>query len=189
MSCTTRGWTAAAMLAVVILGAQLTSPVAAADPETSPQPGAAPEDGVPPPPAGELRNVTYIARVDGVSRRAKVTYKGEGDQELSADPTMLPGRTFEANAVLPASGAASMQVSIDLPYSANLHCKILVDGTIVAQADDFVAPRLVRPLDDPSYGTLSCEAPVSAVALPPSDEPPADLAAPPDEDVSPPPAT
>jgi hypothetical protein len=188
MSSGTRGWTVAAALTAVLMTALCNPVTALADPETPGEPGSATEAS-PAMPGSELRNVTYIARVDGVSRRAKVTYKAEGDQVQTADPTMLPGRSFEANTVLPAAGAASMQVSIDLPYSANLHCKILVDGNIVAQADDFVAPRLTRPLDDPDYGTLTCEAPVSGAALPPTEEAPADLVAPPAEDVPPAPAT
>ena len=42
-----------------------------------------------------------------------------------------------------------MQVSIQWPYSANLHCEILVDDAIVAQADQFIAPRLTPDKDDP----------------------------------------
>lgn len=176
MSFATRGGTVAAALSALLMAA-LCNPVAAlGDPEAPGDAGSATEATLPTP-EGELRNVTYIARVDGVSRRAKVTYKSEGDQLQTADPTMLPGRSFEANTVLPATGAATMQVSIDLPYSANLHCKILVDGNIVAQADDFVAPRLTRPVDDPDYGTLTCEAPVSGAALPPAEDvPPAPTA-------------
>jgi len=33
--------------------------------------------------------------------------------------------------------------TIRWPYSANLHCEILVDDTLVAQADDFIAPRVL----------------------------------------------
>lgn len=161
----------------VLLGASLVAPATAqADPEPATPTAAAPPAA--PAAADEvLRNVTYIARVDGVARHAKVSYLAEGDQTLTADPTMLPGRTFQVNSVLPESKQATMSVSIDLPYSANLHCKILVDGNIVAQADDFIAPRLTRPVDDPTYGTLSCQAPVGGVAptppTPAAETPPA----------------
>ena len=45
-------------------------------------------------------NVTYRARVDGLARGALITYRISDTQVNSADPTMLPGRTFEATAVL-----------------------------------------------------------------------------------------
>ena len=96
----------------------------------------------PPPEQEQLHNITYRARVDGVSRGATIIYAAEGDQVQTANPTMVPGRIFEANAVLPASQLADMQVSIQWPYSANLHCEILVDDVVVAQADQFIAPRL-----------------------------------------------
>lgn len=125
-----------------------------------------------------LRNVTYRARVDGVSRGATITYKAEGDQILFANPTMVPGRVFEVMTVLPASGIANMRVSIEWPYSANLHCEILIDDAVAAQADDFIAPRVLPQRDDPDYGALTCEAPVGAqpAAAPPvpaPDAPPA----------------
>ena len=133
-----------------------------------------------------LHNITYRARVDGVSRGATITYKAEGDQILFAEPTMVPGRVFEATAVLPASGIANMRVSIEWPYSANLHCEILVDDALVAQADDFISPRVLPQREDPDYGALTCEAPVAGV----SNTAPADPAAlPPDQPVEPLPVT
>jgi hypothetical protein len=78
----------------------------------------------------------------------------------SAQPTMLPGQTFEVNAVLADPKLAGMQISIDWPYGSNLHCEILVDDQIVAQADQFIAPRLLRPKNDPLYGILQCGAPL-----------------------------
>ena len=53
-----------------------------------------------------------------------------------------------------------MEISIQWPYGSNLHCEILVDDQIVAQADQFIAPRLLRPKNDPLYGTLQCGAPL-----------------------------
>lgn len=110
--------------------------------------------------ADDLHNVTYRARVDGLARGALITYKINDTQVTSADPTMLPGRTFEANAVLTDPALAGMQISIQWPYSANLHCEILVDDAIVAQADTFIAPRLTPARDDPEYGALECGAPL-----------------------------
>lgn len=62
---------------------------------------------------------------------------------------MLPGRVFEATGVVADPQTAGMAVRIDWPYSANLHCEILVDDQIVAQADTFVdrdspGPRTIR---------------------------------------------
>lgn len=122
-----------------------------------------------------LHNIIYRARVDGVSRGATVTYRAEGDQLQLATPTMVPGRVFEVNTVLPESQTANLRLSIDWPYSANLHCEILVDNAVVAQADDFIAPRVTPQRDDPDYGSLTCQAPVGGL----DDIAPVDPAAPP----------
>ena len=168
MSPTTRTWTVAAVLATMLSGSQLIPASALADPEPPPQPQVEPQAA-----QEVLHNISYRARVDGVSRGATISYAAEGDQTQTANPTMVPGRTFEANTVLPASQVANMRVSIEWPYSANLHCEILVDDALVAQADDFIAPRVLPVRDDPDYGALTCEAPVTASPVP------ADLGAPP----------
>jgi hypothetical protein len=160
--------------AVILTGwAIAAAATAAADPATpSPtptaQPAATPE---------LLSNITYRARIDGVSRGATITYAAEGDQLQTANPTMIPGRVFEAQTVLPQSATANMRVSIQWPYSANLHCEILINDALVAQADDFISPRALPVKDDPDYGALTCEAPVAGVPNPPV---PADGAAAPD---------
>ena len=171
-----RGWIAAAALATVIAGSQLTPATALADPEgpLQPNPAAQGDQEV-------LHNIVYRARVDGVSRGATVTYAAEGDQTQTANPTMITGRIFEANTVLPASKQANMRLSIEWPYSANLTCEILVDDALVAKAENFIAPRVVPVKDDPDYGALTCEAPVGGVpnAIPPEDgAPPAGQPAP-----------
>ena len=63
---------------------------------------------------------------------------------------MLPGRTFEANAVLadPQEGRHARSRS-DGRTTANLHCEILVDDVITAQADQFIAPRFLPQSNDP----------------------------------------
>ncbi|HZQ33201.1 MAG TPA: hypothetical protein VFB19_15870 [Mycobacterium sp.] len=154
MIATTRTCLGAGCLAALLAGGQLTPATALAD---NPQP--------------VLHNVTYKARVDGVSRGAEITYAAQDNQTQTANPTMLPGRDFEADTVLPATAQATMRVSIQWPYSANLHCEILVDDAVVAQAEHFVAPRALPVKDDPDYGALTCEAPVSGV---PNNAPPAD---------------
>jgi hypothetical protein len=166
-----RGSAAGAVAMTVVGGFQLSSAVALADPEVQPQPAAQETPEV-------LHNIVYRARIDGVSRGTTITYSAEGDQTLTANPTMVPGRLFEANTVLPDAGVATMKVSVQWPYSANLHCEILVDDQLAAQADDFIAPRFLP--QDPDYAALTCEAPVAAVvAAPPAEPaPPADPVAP-----------
>ena len=112
-------------------------------------------------------NVTYRARVDGLARGALITYRISDSQVNSTDPAMLPGRTFEANAVLSDPAEAGMRISIQWPYSANLHCEILVDDQLIAQADQFIGPKLTPARDDPDYGAMNCGAPLSnALGLP-----------------------
>ena len=127
------------------------------DVPTTTEPAAAPDAAAAP---QQLHNVTYRARIDGVSRGALVTYKINDSQVQSTNPTMLPGRVFEAQSVLSDPNLAGMQVSIQWPYSANLHCEILVDDQTVAQADQFIRPRLTPADDDPDFGKLMCGAPL-----------------------------
>jgi hypothetical protein len=189
MNFTKRGWLVIAAVATVGASAQLIPATALADPNAAPT---GPETEVQPTPGDQLlHNITYRARIDGVSRGATITYAAEGNQTQIANPTMVPGRTFEANTVLPGTGTANMRVSIEWPYSANLHCEILIDDAVAAQADDFIAPRVLPQHDDPDYGALTCEAPVAgqANAVPPdpnAPQPPAAPAAPPAE--APPPS-
>ena len=156
-----RGGTSVATVAAVVTAGVLSPGTAVADENQT--------DGL-------QHNITYRARVDGLARGAQITYKITDTLVNSADPTMLPGRTFEATAVLDDPRLAGMSVSIQWPYSANLHCEILVDEATVAQADEFVAPRLT-PARDVGYGTLTCGAPLDSMPglLPPgvpTDAPP-----------------
>lgn len=150
----------AAAAALVVACAPLCAGTASADPEPQPAP---PTDGAGTTPDAAdqpLHNITYRARIDGVARGALITYKINDTQVQSADPTMLPGRVFEAQSVLSDANLAGMQVSIQWPYGANLHCEILVDDAVVAQADQFIRPRLTHADDDPDYGKLFCGAPL-----------------------------
>lgn len=130
-----------------------------------------------------LYNVVYRARVTGLARGALIGYRISDTQVSSADPTMLPGRNFEATGILTDPAEAGMRISIQWPYSASLHCEILVDDQMVIQADQFIAPRLTPAKDDPDYGAMNCGAPLSNAIgdlldpadLPPADLPPADL--------------
>lgn len=147
----TAGTTAAAML----VGSVLFPGTAAAQPDSATE--------VQPAPAAPevLHNVIYRARADGTSRGAVVAYKMDDQNVNSAQPTLLPGQTFEVNAVLADPKLAGMEISIEWPYGSNLHCEILVDDQVVAKADQFIAPRLLRPKDDPMYGVLQCGAPLN----------------------------
>jgi hypothetical protein len=145
MRWTSRACVLGGLLALLVGGGQLTPANSRADDPQQNQ---------------QLHNVTYRARVDGLARGAVITYKINDTQVQTANPTMLPGRTFEANTVLADPQQAGMEVSIRWPYSASLHCEILVDDQTSAQANQFIAPRLTPASDDPNYGMLSCGAPI-----------------------------
>ncbi|MCG5433463.1 hypothetical protein LV457_14365 [Mycobacterium sp. MYCO198283] len=166
MTVTARRWLGVASVAVALAGGQLIPAPAAAEPD----PAAPTLEGATQPPPGTLRNIIYRARIDGVARGAKITYADEAG-ERQADPMMVPGRVFEVYAVLPPTQQATMRVAIEWPYSANLHCEILVDDAVVAQADDFIAPRVTPMRDDPDYGAITCAAPVGGVLDPAPAEP------------------
>lgn len=112
---------------------------------------------------GEQHNITYRTRIDGLARGALVSYRISDTQVNTADPTMLPGRMFETTAVLTDPKEAGMRISIQWPYSANLHCEILVDEVLVVQADQFISPRITPARNDPDYGAMNCGAPLSNV--------------------------
>jgi len=180
MSSAKRRWLAIAVAAAMGAGTLWSPTTAFAQPApepAEPQPAPAAE------PAPEaLHNVIYRARADGTSRDAVVAYKQDDANVNSATPTMLPGQTFEVNTVLDDPKKAGMEVSIGWPYGSNLHCEILVDDQIVAQADQFIAPRFFRVKDDPLYGTLQCGAPLDMpnAAAPAPDAAPADANAAPE---------
>ena len=125
-------------------------------------------------------NITYRARITGLARGALIGFRISDTQVNSANPTMLPGRTFEATGILTDPKQAGMRISIQWPYSATLHCEILVDDEIVIQADQFIAPRLTPAKDDPDYGAMNCGAPLSNATgnpLAPGDLPITDMPA------------
>lgn len=190
MSSTKRWLTTGALATVLLFGAQFSPAAALADPPTVPaEPDATQQSaGAAPPPEGQVPdlgpgpyNVVYRARVDGASRGATINYALADDQVNTANPTMVPGRTFEATGVVSQTQKAGMQVSIQWPYSASLHCEILVNDQIIAEADQFVAPRFTPQRDDPGYGVLSCG---SVTNFPTGNTAPVD-AAPPVEEAPP----
>lgn len=164
MSSTKHGLVAGTVVTAVLIGAQMLAPLAAADPAVPPGPDATQQSADSPATPPDARvdlgpgpyNVTYRARVDGASRGATISYAIADDQVNTAEPTMVPGRTFETTGVVTQTQKAGMQVAIQWPYSASLHCEILVNDQIIAEADQFVAPRFTPQHDDPGYGVLSC---------------------------------
>ncbi len=155
--------------------ALLPSAVAAADDHLTPTPQ--PPRPLPAAQQSLQHNVTYRARVDGLARGALITYRINDTQVNSTDPTMLPGRIFETTAVLTDPDQAGMRISIQWPYSANLHCEILVDDRLVVQADQFISPRLTPASDDPDHGAMNCGAPLSNALGAPAATPPAGVPA------------
>lgn len=153
---TNRTRTAVAAAAAALVATLLSPGAASAQPDGT-------QTEVQPAPAEPeiLHNVVYRARADGTSRGAVVAYKMDDQNVNSAEPALLPGQTFEINAVLADPNLAGMELSIEWPYGSNLHCEILVDDQVVAKADQFIAPRLFRPKDDPLYGVLQCGAPLN----------------------------
>ncbi|MGZ5391539.1 MAG: hypothetical protein ACXWD3_06745 [Mycobacterium sp.] len=186
MSSTKRRWSAIAAVAAVGMGMLGSPATALAQPVTETEPQPAPDAAAP----EVLHNVVYRARADGTSRDAVVAYKMDDANVTSAQPTLLPGQTFEVNTVLDDPKLAGMQLTIGWPYGSNLHCEILVDDQIVAQADQFIAPRFFRVKDDPLYGTLQCGAPldIPVVGVPDQGAGPEDPNAVPPEAAPPPPA-
>jgi hypothetical protein len=143
-------------VAAVVVGSQLTAPIGLADDEPV------------------LHNITYRARIDGVSRGATITYNITDTEVETANPSLVPGQFFEANTVLADPKKAGMEISIRWPYTATLHCEILVDDQITAQADDYIAPRLLPQSNDPGYGVMPCGAQLAnAAAINAGNQPPA----------------
>ena len=147
------------VVAVAVPLAVLCAPAAVAEP-TPTEPTPVPTPAEPVPVDGLQHNVTYRARIDGLARGAEIYYRMSDAEVNSADPAMLPGRTFEATGVLTDPKQAGMRISIQWPYSANLNCEILVDDQIVAQASQFISPRLTPVRNDPDYGAMVCGAPL-----------------------------
>lgn len=160
MSVPRRAGLAAATASALLLAGQLLPASAFAEPGAGPD-VEQPQTEVTEPGPPLLYNITYRVRADGTSRRAVVAYKADDRNINSEQPNLLPGQTFEVNTVMTDPNLAGLELSIDWPYGSNLHCEILVDEQIVVQADQFIAPRLLRPKDDPLYGVLHCGAPLN----------------------------
>jgi hypothetical protein len=122
-------------------GAQLSPAIALADPAPDPRPVR------PLPAAMGCCTASPTGRADGTSRGAVIAYK------IARTSTAISRRCYrEAR-----SGSARSWPTRSWrgwsvrrwPYGSNLHCEILVDDEIVAQADQFIAPRFFRSRTTP----------------------------------------
>ena len=136
MSPSKHRWMPVAVLTVVAVGSQLSPAIARAD----------------------LHNITYRARIDGVTTGSQATFVINGGQTNSTGLSSLPGNVFEANTVLPDPQQAGMQIVLHWPYSANVHCEIDVDDNVFTQVDQVVRP--VPGNAGPTNGVLQCGAPL-----------------------------
>lgn len=106
----------------------------------------------------ELHNITYRARIDGVTTGSEAIFIIKGGQTDRTGLGAVPGSEFEANTVLPDPRQAGMRIVIHWPYSANVHCEIDVDDNVFAQVNQFVKPAPGN--GGPLNGALQCGAPV-----------------------------
>lgn len=106
----------------------------------------------------ELHNITYRARIDGVTTGSQAIFIIKGGQTTSTGLGAVPGSEFEANTVLPDPKHAGMRIVVHWPYSANVHCEIDVDDKVFVQVNQFVKP--VPGNGGPLNGALQCGAPV-----------------------------
>ena len=131
-------WIPVAALTVIAVGSQLSPATARAD----------------------LHNITYRARIDGVSTGSQATFVTNGGQTSTTGLSSIPGNVFEANTVLPDPRQAGMQIVLHWPYSANVHCEIDVDDNVFTQLDQVVRPAPGNA--GPANGVLQCGAPLPA---------------------------
>lgn len=108
----------------------------------------------------DLHNITYRARIDGVTTGSQAAFVINGGQTNSTGLSSMPGNVFEADTVLPNPQQAGMRIVLHWPYSANVHCEIDVDDNVFTQADRFVRPAPGNA--DPMNGVLQCGAPLAA---------------------------
>src|SRR6201987_5262824 len=142
MSCNVRRWGPITVMTVIAAGTQLIPATARAD----------------------LHNVTYRARIDGVTTGSQATFVVNSGQTNSTGLSSMPGNVFEANTVLPDPQQAGMQILLHWPYSANVHCEIDVDDNVFTQADQFVRPAPGNT--GPMNGVLQCGATPNGLGLP-----------------------
>ncbi len=106
----------------------------------------------------DLHNITYRARIDGLTTGSQVAFMMKDGQTMTTGLSSVPGNVFEADTVLGDPQQAGMRIVLHWPYSANVHCEIDVDDDIATQVDQMVAP--VPNSSDPMNGVLACGAPL-----------------------------
>ena len=151
MSSTKRGWLAIAAMAVVGAGAQLIPATALADPDPDPRPSRhpLPVDGV-----AAQRHLPGPRRRDIPRSGGRVQDRRRERQQRTADTAARQARS-RSTRFWPTPSRRVCECPSSGRTGSNLHCEILVDDQIVAQADQFIAPRLFRPKDDPA---IRCDA-------------------------------
>jgi hypothetical protein len=107
----------------------------------------------------DLHNITYRARIDGLTTGSQATFVINGGQTNSTGLSSVPGNVFEADTVLPDPQQAGMRIVLHWPYSANVHCEIDVDDHLFTQANQFL--RTAPGNADPMNGVLQCGAPLA----------------------------
>ncbi|MBW0013402.1 hypothetical protein [Mycobacterium sp.] len=106
----------------------------------------------------DLHNITYRARIDGVTNGSQATFVINGNQTNTTGLSSIPGSVFEANTVLADPAQAGIQILLHWPYSANVHCEIDVDDNVFTQQDQFVRPGPGN--GGTKNGVLQCGAPI-----------------------------
>ena len=139
MSSAKGSWITVAALMAAAVGSQLTLATASAD----------------------LHNVTYIARIDGVAPGGQAIFMISDHESNSVDLSSVPGKAFEANAVLADPAKAGMRVTIHWPYSASVHCEVDIDDNVAIQIDQLVTPQPPGPATDLANGVVACGGPVT----------------------------
>src|ERR1700753_2710602 len=112
----------------------------------------------PPTAHADLHNITYRARIDALTTGSQATFVINGGQTNTTNLPSLPGNAFEASAVCPDPGQASLRIVLHFPYAANVHCEIDADDHDFTQADQMVRPTAGNA--DPNNGVLLCGAPL-----------------------------
>ncbi|MDI3313366.1 MAG: hypothetical protein QJR12_03480 [Mycobacterium sp.] len=136
MSAITHRGIAFTVAVCAVVGSQLTSADALADPHNP-------------------HTITYIARVDSPISSARAIYM-VNDTYTATAPLSATGREFTADTMLADPNKAGMQVSIPWPYSGNVHCEIDVDDHVAVLVDQFVASTPGDQGDPRTYGVVAC---------------------------------
>ncbi|MDR3657913.1 MAG: hypothetical protein P4L48_20315 [Mycobacterium sp.] len=136
MSTISRSGAPIAAIAAIVVGSPLFPPTAHAD----------------------LHNITYRARIDGVTTGSQATFVINGGQANTAGLSPLSGNVFEADTVLADPQQAGLQIVLHWPYSAKVHCEIDADDNVFTQADQVVRPAPGNA--GPTNGVLACGAPL-----------------------------